>query len=141
MSDSLLCWNCGTSLEDTPLPISRHSNCPKCFEVLHCCRLCLNYAPGRPSDCDHERADPPVIKEGVNFCEYFKPNKDAYNPTTKANQQTAGTEFDALFGNDANANGTTEPASQQPSQPDSGQSLLDAARSQNENPLDDLFDD
>ena len=70
---SLHCWNCGASLEGVPLPISRHANCEQCFEVLHCCRMCRHYREDGHTSCDHDRADPPVIKESANFCDYFKP--------------------------------------------------------------------
>ncbi len=129
----LLCWNCGASLAEIPLPISRHSNCPKCFEVLHCCRLCRLYKPGRPGDCDHERADPPVIKESANFCDYFRESYNAFSPEDESQQQGAKSEFSALF-DDNEEISDAHPSEDDPfteSPPSSGSS----------NPLDDLFDD
>ena len=136
MAKPLSCWNCGTSLEEIPLPISRHSNCPKCFEVLHCCRLCLHYAPRRPSDCDHERADPPVIKESANFCDYFKPNRNAFDPKTESQQVSAEANFDALFGDAAAVDKDNEgddPLAFDKKSPDD--------KKADGNPLDSLFDD
>ena len=98
MTQELVCWNCGASLADVPRPISRHANCPKCYEVLHCCRMCRWYAPGRPGDCDHDRADPPVEKENANFCEYFAPMVDAYASAEGRRKQDAQSRFDSLFG-------------------------------------------
>lgn len=93
----LKCWNCGASLNDIPRPISRHANCSKCFEVLHCCRMCRWYAPGRPGDCDHDRADPPVEKENANFCEFFSPT-NAFVTSESQRKDSAKSEFSALFG-------------------------------------------
>lgn len=143
---TLLCWNCGSSLEEIPLPISRHANCQKCFEMLHCCRLCRFYAPGQASDCDHDRSDPPLIKEGANFCDYFKPGYRAFIAQDKPQQKAAQSEFSALFdGQDtdesaAEAKGPDgdEGAAKGAAQADA---FADKSTSpQQRNPLDDLFD-
>lgn len=73
MGELLNCWNCGESLADVPLPISRHAHCASCFEVLHCCRMCLHYEPNKSPYCADDRTDPPNMKENANFCEYFNP--------------------------------------------------------------------
>lgn len=100
MTASLVCWNCGASLDDIPRPISRHANCSACFEVLHCCRMCRHYMPEKRPYCDHERAEPPVEKESANFCDYFKPtNRFSEKDTARSDQ--AKSELDALFGGDA----------------------------------------
>ena len=78
MSDNFVCWNCGASLASEPLPLSRHANCERCFTELHCCRHCAFYDPTAVDACTDDRADPPVNKEGANFCEFFKPGTDAY---------------------------------------------------------------
>lgn len=101
----LVCWNCGAALDDVPRPISRHANCPKCFEVLHCCRLCRWYAPGRPADCDHDRADPPVEKESANFCEYFAPLTGAFAEEEGRKKAGAKSKLDSLFGEDSGEDG------------------------------------
>lgn len=69
----LTCFNCGSSLADEPLPISRQATCSQCFYELHCCRLCRYYDPRNITRCLEDRADPPVQKEVANFCEYFDP--------------------------------------------------------------------
>lgn len=122
MAPRLVCWNCGTSLEEIPRPISRHANCPKCYEVLHCCRMCRFYAPGRPGDCDHDRAEPPVEKENANFCEYFAPSFNTWVSAEGQRKEAARSKFDALFGGDDVDGGALDP---------------DDPRSK----LDDLFDD
>jgi len=98
MSLKLVCWNCGKSLAEIPLPLSRHANCPECYEVLHCCRLCRHFNTGIQGQCEHERADPPVIKESANFCDYFKPAAARFSGDSSQKQDDAKSEFDALFG-------------------------------------------
>ena len=97
MGELLNCWNCGESLADVPLPISRHAHCASCFEVLHCCRMCLHYEPNKSPYCDDDRTDPPNMKENANFCEYFKPgcqlNANDPKPSTEAKSA-----LDDLFG-------------------------------------------
>jgi len=65
-----------------------------------------------------------VIKESANFCDYFKPDPEAFKP--KPQKIVARSQFEALFDTDDEL--TT---------PD--QSLTDEAQS--DNPLDDLFKD
>lgn len=97
----VVCWNCGCSLKDIPRPISRHANCPECFEDLHCCRLCVHYAPRLTGQCDDDRADPPVQKENANFCDFFRPLSDAYEDVRGSRRDAARQRLDALFGGDA----------------------------------------
>ena len=93
----IVCWNCGASLAEVPRPISRHANCPACFEDLHCCRLCRHYAPGITGQCEDDRADPPVHKETANFCDYFRPVFGAYRDRTGTKRDAARARLDALF--------------------------------------------
>lgn len=101
MAQQLTCWNCGQSLDDLPRPISRHANCPACYEVVHCCRMCRWYAPGKPGDCDHDRAEPPVEKESANFCDYFSPAFGRGRATDPDRQDEARSKLDSLFGEEA----------------------------------------
>ena len=97
MTERLVCWNCGSTLVDVPRPISRHENCPQCFEVLRCCRMCRHYNADKRPYCDHDRAEPPVEKANANFCDFFKPaNRFEASNGSRANQ--AKSELDALFG-------------------------------------------
>ena len=123
----LKCWNCGTSLEELPRPITRHMNCPACFEDLHCCRLCRHYRPNVTNPCDEDRAEPPVHKEGANFCEFFRPSTDAYEPSSTSKHAAAKNRLDALF------SGESDGPESEADVPDVG-SVDDAKRK-----LDDLF--
>ncbi len=129
MADTLICWNCGESLNDIPRPISRHANCSACFEVLHCCRMCAHYLPDKRPYCDDDRTDPPTEKETANFCDYFKPtNRFTASEATRSHR--ARSDLDALFGGDADE--TMQDASVDPDQSDDHDPL---------SKLNDLFDD
>ena len=93
----LECWSCGASLDELPRPITRHMNCPECFEDLHCCRMCRHYAPDASITCTDDRTDPPVNKENANFCDYFRPT-NAYRAGSKQRRDGAKARLDALFG-------------------------------------------
>ena len=93
----LKCWNCAASLAELPRPITRHMNCPACFEDLHCCRMCRHFREMASSACDEERAEPPVYKEGANFCDYFRPAGDGYRKGRNERQAQAKAGLDALF--------------------------------------------
>ena len=133
MSDDLVCRNCGESIADIPLPISRHASCSACFEMQHNCRMCYYFHPGAIGDCDEERADPPVIKESANFCEYYKPVPGRFESDTLSKQSSALLSLDSLFGDDVEVESESEPKVDN-----------DTGESGNKGPLsrlDDLFDD
>ena len=109
-SNLLNCWNCGKTLADVPLPISRHAHCTSCFEVLRCCRMCQHYRDLDHTKCAEDRADPPVIKENANFCEFFRPDRNAFNPNVTQASGAAKSRLDALFGGDTEV----EPADEWP---------------------------
>ena len=125
-SNPLNCWNCGKALADVPLPISRHADCASCFEVLRCCRMCQHYRDLDHTKCAEDRADPPVIKENANFCEFFRPDRNAFNPNITQASGAAKSRLDALFGGDTEV----EPADEWPENNVPKRSALD-----------DLFDD
>jgi hypothetical protein len=96
----LVCWNCGENLHDVPRPISRHANCPKCFNELHCCRLCRHFDAQNNMTCFEDRAEPPLNKENANFCDFFAPAYRAFSPETASKTAAAHNALDALFGNE-----------------------------------------
>ena len=93
----LKCWNCGASLDELPRPITRHMNCPECFEDLHCCRMCRHFTDNVTNPCADERAEPPVHKEGANFCDFFRPASDSYRAGRKERGEQARSNLAALF--------------------------------------------
>lgn len=94
----LVCWKCGASLAELPLPLSRLAECPKCRAYLHCCRLCRFYNSRLTSQCDEERAEEVRDKEGANFCDWFKPRPEAHRPPGEGKSQVAKAKLDDLFG-------------------------------------------
>ena len=123
----IVCWNCGASLAEIPRPISRHANCPACFEDLHCCRLCRHYAPAVTGQCEDDRTDPPVHKETANFCDYFRPVFGAYRARTGAQRDVARARLDAIFGEGAaGAAGEGEGSAAGPSKEEEARAKLDA---------------
>ena len=93
----IVCWNCGASLAEIPRPISRHANCPACYEDLHCCRLCRHFRRDITGQCDDDRTDPPIHKETANFCDYFRPLADAYRAKTGIRRDAARARLLDLF--------------------------------------------
>lgn len=100
-ASDLACWNCGAALAELPRPITRHMNCPACYEDLHCCRMCRHFTDNATNPCADERADPPVHKEGANFCDFFRPAADSYRAGRKEQGERAQAMLSALFSNRA----------------------------------------
>jgi len=124
----LRCWNCGTTLDGIPLPLSRHEHCPQCFEALHCCRLCRHYRPNASITCDEDRADPPTNKENANFCDFFRPRRNAYGAERGERSRDAKARLDALFGGDSGEDAESAPThpGPEPSPAESARARLDA---------------
>ena len=93
-----VCWKCGASLAELPLPLSRLAECPKCRAYLHSCRLCELYNPRLTSQCDEPRAEEVRDREGANFCDWFRPRRDAHCPPDGGKTQAAKAKLDDLFG-------------------------------------------
>ena len=126
---TLVCWNCGVSIESIPKPISRHAQCPGCFEALRCCRLCRFYNETVAGRCEDERADPPVQKENANFCDFFKPRHNAYVEKRGQQANAARARLNALFGTpDEDSADIMDPESpvNTPSKEDAARAALEA---------------
>jgi ribosomal protein L40E len=95
---SLVCWKCGASLENEPLPLARLAECPACHADLHVCRLCGFYDPGVADSCREPIADAVKDKERANFCGYFQPHPDAFAASVMDAERQAKAHLDALFG-------------------------------------------
>jgi hypothetical protein len=80
------------------MPIPRLSECLGCRAELHVCRQCRFYDVRKPESCAEERADPPKDKQHRNFCEYFEPRTNAYQPGDKSAADRARSELEKLFG-------------------------------------------
>ena len=95
---ALVCWKCGVSVAELPVPLSRLAECPKCRAYLHVCRMCQFFDPRLTGQCQEERAEEVRDKEGANFCDWFKPRPNAYRQRGDGKTQAAKGKLDDLFG-------------------------------------------
>ena len=98
MAIALVCWKCGASAVELPLPLSRLAECPKCRAYLHACRMCQFFDPRLTGQCREERAEEVRDKEHANFCDWFKPRSNAHRPPGEGKTQAAKAKLDNLFG-------------------------------------------
>jgi hypothetical protein len=101
MAVSFACWDCGTLIEDEPLPLGRESRCRTCEHDLHVCRQCTFYDTAKAKRCAEPVADEVRDKERSNFCGYFVLNMQAHQDTAPADE--ARDKLAAMFGLNADA--------------------------------------
>lgn len=94
----LRCYRCGESLAALSLPLLRLDECPACTVPLHCCRMCEFFDPRVPRQCREDDAEDVKEKSNANFCAWFKPGADRYDPSFTAAENRAQSQLDALFG-------------------------------------------
>ena len=98
MTDAILCYRCGESLEALSLPLSRRDECPACAASLHVCRMCGSFDPAVTAQCREDDAEDVRDKETANFCDWFKPAAGVFDAAGKRAADSAGAQLDALFG-------------------------------------------
>lgn len=98
MSHSVACFRCGASLASLSLPLSRREECPECSAHLHVCKMCRLFDVTVPTQCREDDAEEVIEKERMNYCEWFVPSEDAFDPAGKAVADQARQSLDALFG-------------------------------------------
>jgi hypothetical protein len=106
----LVCWKCGTSVAELPLPLSRLAECPKCRAYQHVCRMCQLFDPRLTGQCQEDRAEEVRDKEHANFCDWFKPRPNAHRPLGEGKTQAAKAKLDNLFGGAQAADGKVDVA-------------------------------
>ena len=97
MASSLSCYRCGASLAALSLPLSRQDECPACSVSLHVCRMCIHYDVNAVDQCREDDAERVVEKARPNFCDYFKPDPAAFEPTEKRAEDAARSAAEDLF--------------------------------------------
>ncbi len=97
MTADLSCYRCGESIAKLTLPLSRHDQCPSCSADLHVCKMCISWDPHATRQCREDGAEDVTEKERPNFCDWFKPSPDAFNPSRKSEADAAQAALDALF--------------------------------------------
>ena len=60
--------------------------------------MCRHFDPAAVQQCLEDDAEEVGDKERVNFCEWFVPTENAFDPVAKAAQDRAKVSLDALFG-------------------------------------------
>jgi uncharacterized protein YciW len=115
---SLVCWKCGSSLEDLSLPLRRLDECRKCSAELHVCKLCEFYSVTVAKHCRETVAEEVKDKERANFCDYFKPQPNAYSTAGQDAASKAKADLAAIFGG-------ANPAASEPSAADKAREELE----------------
>lgn len=108
MSAEIVCFRCGESLASLTLPFSRRDLCPGCSVHVHVCRMCDCFDPGVPGQCREDDAEEVHDKERANFCDWFRPSENAFDPARAKQQARAESELEALFGDADNAETETD---------------------------------
>jgi hypothetical protein len=65
MTNALICWKCGASLAELPLPLGRLAECLACHAELHVCRMCEFYDPRVTNSCDEPRGAVQGVHQAV----------------------------------------------------------------------------
>ncbi len=100
-SIAMNCWKCDHRMNHVPLPFSRYEECGKCKVDLHVCYACRHYDPTVADACREDRADFVLDKDRANFCDYFRPGKNACRGKARSESGIAEQRLAALFGEDA----------------------------------------
>ena len=101
VTQNIVCWHCGVSVSEEPLPLSTYAECRPCRAQLHCCRQCQHYNPRLRVDCDEPRAESHSEREKANFCDWFKLRREFVEPGEKAPSVDHKAELNTLFGTSA----------------------------------------
>jgi len=59
--------------------------------------MCIYFDPVVPKQCREDDAEEVTDKEKVNFCEWFKPSGDAFDPARAGQAVRAKSDLAALF--------------------------------------------
>jgi hypothetical protein len=97
-AEIIKCYRCGGSLAALTLPFSRRDECPNCTVHLHVCRMCRFFDAAAPKQCREDDAEDVTDKDRLNFCEWFKPAVDAFDPVRAKKEAKANSALAALFG-------------------------------------------
>lgn len=76
--------------------------------------MCIHYDPREATkQCHEDDAEEVNDKMAANFCEYFKPNPEAFDPTGFDAEQRAAQELESLFADDTSTAAATPDASEE----------------------------
>jgi hypothetical protein len=97
MAQRLACYRCGATLEKLTPPLARLDACPRCGVDMHVCRMCEFYNPRLPTSCAQEDAPEVGDKQKANFCDFFVPSPNAFDPSDLRAAQDSEARVRALF--------------------------------------------
>jgi hypothetical protein len=60
--------------------------------------MCVYFAAHVPRQCREDGAEDVKDKDRPNFCDWFKPSDNAFDPDRKSQEDAARSALDALFG-------------------------------------------
>lgn len=66
--------------------------------------MCQFHDPGVPKQCTEDDAEEVIEKERLNFCEWYKPGADVFDPQQAAEENRAQGELASLFGEEETQN-------------------------------------
>jgi hypothetical protein len=112
MPETISCYRCGESLEKLSLPLSHRDECPACTVHVHVCRMCIYFDRQAPRQCLEDGADDVTDKEKINFCDWFKPSTNAFDPVRAGQEARARNELESLFGEEAADQAGADPSTQ-----------------------------
>lgn len=112
MKHNLLCFRCGASLAALSLPIGRSDACPDCSVHLHVCRMCVFFDAQVPKQCGEDDAEEVFDKEKANFCEWYEPGAEAFDPARAGQAAKAQSDLAALFGGEPEVHAEEDPLTQ-----------------------------
>lgn len=102
MTETLVCWKCGSALVDILQPLPRLAECPHCRAQLHVCRMCEYYDIALGQKCREPIAESVTDKQRANFCGYFQISAKAFSAPS-AQAADSRRHLDTLFGDDTPA--------------------------------------
>ncbi|WP_026375460.1 hypothetical protein [Aestuariibacter salexigens] len=107
MSNTFTCWQCGATLNDILLPLSRREICTSCHTDLHSCRMCQHFCDDGRGSCNEDRAEWVSDRERANFCDYFTPSQKV-RPSGQDKSAEAKAKLAELFGDQPDSNSDSE---------------------------------
>ncbi len=74
--------------------------------------MCIDFDKEVPKQCREDDAEEVTEKEKVNFCEWFRPNSEAFDPVRAGQARKAKSDLDALFGDESDSVSETDDLAQ-----------------------------
>ena len=73
--------------------------------------MCIYFDRDAVKQCLEDDAEEVIEKEKLNFCEWYKPSSDAFDPARKSRVDSAKNQLDSLFGEGDSSTSDVDPVS------------------------------